>query len=343
MIKTLAPSVVTPRQPTGSAPRAPALTPSLTLAAKMLGMGVILCIGASGCQPNAPSESQKDPSAQTDTQNSSKDPAAAQPSVATPSSDAAARIDAYEPKFVEQMINLQQRLQAEYEAIEVADDASADDMDQPDSRVSSEVKSDEKSSISAASNEKTAQPKPDNSAAASEAGTPAQSSDAEPALIDEIVQADASKPLDIKKINANASDLTILKQVSLEPRAPEILSEDEIKERYWAALSELYGNEPLSAQAVNTLINISTLLPDFFEQSELAARLSDKSPALARLIVQHQVWRQIEAQQVLDMQKMKLEQQAEFETLMAKFNETIQGYDEQIGKYEKMLKEYEKK
>ena len=41
------------------------------------------------------------------------------------------------------------------------------------------------------------------------------------------------------------------------------------------------------------------------------------------------------------MQQMKIDQQQEFERLMAKFNETIQGYDEQIAKYEQTLKEFQ--
>lgn len=98
---------------------------------------------------------------------------------------------------------------------------------------------------------------------------------------------------------------------------------------------------PLSAEDVDTLINIATLAPQLFEHAEIAGRLSAKSPALARLIIQHQVWEQIEAQQVIDMQQMKLNQQKEFETLMTKFNDTIKGYDEQIAKYEQTLKEFQ--
>ena len=97
---------------------------------------------------------------------------------------------------------------------------------------------------------------------------------------------------------------------------------------------------PLSAEDIDTLINMATLVPHLFEHAEIAGRVSAKSPALARLIIQHQVWEQIEAQQVLDMQQMKLNQQKEFEMLMAKFNETIKGYDEQIAKYEQTLKEF---
>ena len=137
--------------------------------------------------------------------------------------------------------------------------------------------------------------------------------------------------------------MTVLKRISLEPRKPVMQTEDEIIDSYQQATAALYQPviTPLSADEVDTLINIATLVPQLFEHAEIAGRLSAKSPALARLIIQHQVWEQIEAQQVIDMQQMKLNQQQEFEALMAKFNETIKGYDEQIAKYEQALKAFE--
>ena len=138
-------------------------------------------------------------------------------------------------------------------------------------------------------------------------------------------------------------DLTVLKRISLEPRKPVMLTDKQIIDSYQQAMEALYQpvTTPLSAEDVDTLINIATLVPQVFEHAEIAGRLSAKSPALARLIIQHQVWEQIEAQQVIDMQQMKINQQQEFERLMAKFNETIQGYDEQIAKYEQTLKEFQ--
>ncbi|WP_240990872.1 hypothetical protein [Psychrobacter sp. TB47] len=137
--------------------------------------------------------------------------------------------------------------------------------------------------------------------------------------------------------------MTVLKRISLEPRKPVMLSEAQIIESYQQAMEALYQpvTTPLSAEDINTLINIATLTPQLFEHAEIAGRVSAKSPALARLIIQHQVWEQIEAQQVLDMQQMKINQQQEFETLMTKFNETIKDYDEQIAKYEQTLKEFQ--
>lgn len=137
-------------------------------------------------------------------------------------------------------------------------------------------------------------------------------------------------------------DLEVLKRLSLEPREPKMLTEDELIDTYQRALKALYqrASESLSAQEIDTLLNIATLVPRLFEHNEIAERLTIKSPALSRLIIQHQVWEQIEVQQALDMQQLKRTQQQEFESLMLKFDETIQGYDEQIAKYEETLKEF---
>ena len=151
------------------------------------------------------------------------------------------------------------------------------------------------------------------------------------------------------EVDANTStevgerDLTVLKRISLEPRKPVMLTEAQIIERYQQTMNALYQpvTTPLSAEDSDTLINMATLVPQLFEHAEIAGRVSAKSPALARLIIQHQVWEQIEAQQVIDMQQMKQKQQQEFEALMAKFNETIEGYDEQIAKYEQTLEEFQ--
>ncbi len=138
-------------------------------------------------------------------------------------------------------------------------------------------------------------------------------------------------------------DLTVLKRISLEPRKPIIRTEEQIIERYQQVMDALYQpvTTPLSAEDADALIDIATLVPQLFEHAEIAGRVSAKSPALARLIIQHEVWEQIQDQQVVDMQQMKVDQQKEFETLMTKFNDTIKGYDEQIAKYEQTLKEFQ--
>lgn len=226
------------------------------------------------------------------------------------SESAAARIEQFEPIYVTQMQRLQRRLQAEYESLQAADSTqSAEDL----LLNSADTAGDNTTNSGDAA---TAQNRERGDEAAADINTSTE---------------------------VGERDLTVLKRISLEPRKPVMQTEDEIIDSYRQATAALYQPviTPLSADEVDTLINIATLVPQLFEHAEIAGRLSAKSPALARLIIQHQVWEQIEAQQVIDMQQMKLNQQQEFEALMAKFNETIKGYDEQIAKYEQTLKAFE--
>ncbi len=224
-----------------------------------------------------------------------------------PQSDsAAARITQLQPIYVVQMQGLQRRLQAEYESLQAADASESEDAlllaDAATTDTNSET-------------------------------VPAPSADTE-----ESVEADINTSTEVGE-----RYLTVLKRISLEPRKPIMLTEDQIIDRYQQAMDALYEpvTTPLSTEDIDTLINIATLVPELFEHAEIAGRVSAKSPALARLIIQHQVWEQIQDQQVSDMQQMKLNQQKEFEALMAKFNETIEGYDEQIAKYEQTLREFQ--
>lgn len=261
---------------------------------KAVTLALLLSLGClNGCQP-APDASDK----AAYSENKPKDDNGDVALDTKPSVEAQAQIDAYEAKFVAQMLSLQRRLQAEYESLQAADTA-----ERTEAQNSAKVPNDVTAII-------TQQPQGEGPASLS--------------------------------TEVGERDLSVLKKVTLEPRAPEILDESQLKSRYRQAFAAIYKTAPLSAQDADTFINMTTLLPDLFEEPELARQLSDKSPALARLIVQHQIWRQIEAQQVKDMQNMKIEQQQEFEALLAKFNETIEGYDEQIAKYEKMLKEFDK-
>lgn len=224
-----------------------------------------------------------------------------------PQSDsAAARITQLQPIYVVQMQGLQRRLQAEYESLQAADASESEDALLLNDAATTDT------------NSETA---------------PAPSADTE-----ESVEADINTSTEVGE-----RDLTVLKRISLEPRKPIMLTEDQIVDRYQQAMDALYEpvTTPLSTEDIDTLINIATLVPELFEHAEIAGRVSAKSPALARLIIQHQVWEQIQDQQVSDMQQMKLNQQKEFEALMAKFNETIEGYDEQIAKYEQTLREFQ--
>lgn len=239
-----------------------------------------------------------------------------------PSDSAAARIKQFQPIYVAQAQRLQRRLQAEYESLQAADSSDSED---------SLLLNDD----TAASDTNTNNVMKNNSDTTDSSSLSANTTDDE---VDIPAEADINTSTEVGE-----RDLTVLKRISLEPRKPVMLTEDQIIESYQQAMEALYQpvTTPLSAEDVDTLINIATLAPQLFEHAEIAGRLSAKSPALARLIIQHQVWEQIEAQQVIDMQQMKLNQQKEFETLMTKFNDTIKGYDEQIAKYEQTLKEFQ--
>ena len=278
--------------------------------------GVLLL---SGCQQQAAEENVAD-KPQTSEEDS-------QPMAQSDS--AAARIEQFQPLYVTQFQALQGRLQAEYESLQAADIADSENallVDEP--------------TVATGNNQ------PANSDQGAIAATPQLAQDPVAAVKDAANGNSATDTDTNDEINTSTEvgerDLTVLKRISLEPRKPVILTEKQIIERYEQAMEALYQpvTTPLNAQDMDTLINIATLVPQLFEDAEIAGRVSAKSPALARLIIQHQVWEQIEAQQVLDMQKMKQTQQQEFEMLMAKFNETIEGYDEQIAKYEQTLKEF---
>ena len=280
----------------------------------------------SGCQQQAADDKNVADKTKTSEQTRAED---SEPMAQSDS--AAALIEQFQPLYVAQYQGLQGRLQAEYDSLQAADSSDSVNsllLDGADSDVN---KSD---TIEANVNQ------PNNSNQASTVATAAATknvANGEPAKINADVDAEINTNTEVGK-----RDLTVLKRISLEPRKPVILTEEQIIKRYDQAMEALYQpvTTPLSAEDVDTLINIATLVPQLFEDAEIAGRLSAKSPALARLVIQHQVWEQIEAQQVLDMQQMKQNQQQEFEMLMEKFNETIKGYDEQIAKYEQTLKEF---
>jgi len=250
-----------------------------------------------------------------------------------PKSDsAAARIKQFQPIYVAQAQSLQRRLQAEYESLQAADTSDSEELLLLNTNNSENTDSNnEVATDNTAPNANTTATSPE-----------VVSSNIDIAPIDNNTNVDAEADVNTST-EVGERDLTVLKRISLEPRKPVMLTEDQIIERYQQTMDALYQpvTTPLSAEDSDTLINMATLVPQLFEHAEIAGRVSAKSPALARLIIQHQVWEQIEAQQVVDMQQMKQQQQQEFEALMAKFNETIEGYDEQIAKYEQTLKEFQ--
>ena len=286
-----------------------------------------------GCQEQSETQPATDNS-QTSEKTSEED------SQTMPQSDSAkARIKQFQPVYVTQALGLQRRLQAEYESLEAADASDSEalllDNNTGTSNNVNETTTGEPSSQAASTVDASGADNPKTST-----GQGVTATGPVPTTVDGETDVDA----DINtSTEVGERDLTVLKRISLEPRKPVMLTEDQIIERYQQTMDALYQPvpTPLSAEDSNTLIDIATLVPQLFEHAEIAGRVSAKSPALARLIIQHQVWEQIEAQQVIDMQQMKLDQQKEFETLMTKFNDTIEGYDEQIAKYEQTLKEFQ--
>lgn len=292
----------------------------------------------SGCQQQAADDNNGADKTKTSEQTRAED---SEPMAQSDS--AAALIEQFQPLYVAQYQGLQGRLQAEYDSLQAADGSDSTNsllVDGADADVTITDSDVNKADTSEAN---VSQPNNSNQASTATVLSPETA-----AATNNVVNGEASDiTTDIDaEINTNTEvgkrDLTVLKRISLEPRKPVILTDEQIIKRYEQAMEAIYQpvTSPLSAEDVDTLINIATLVPQLFEDSEIAGRLSAKSPALARLIIQHQVWEQIEAQQVLDMQQMKLNQQQEFEMLMEKFNETIEGYDEQIAKYEQTLKEF---
>jgi len=254
-----------------------------------------------------------------------------------PKSDsAAARIEQFQPIYVTQAQSLQRRLQAEYESLQAADASDSEELLLLNTNDDNSQSTDANNKVPADDTSSIASTAATSSEAVALSGNPANDTTDNNTSVDAEVDANTSTEV-------GERDLTVLKRISLEPRKPVILTEAQIIERYQQTMDALYQpvTTPLSADDSDTLINMATLVPQLFENAEIAGRVSAKSPALARLIIQHQVWEQIEAQQVIDMQRMKQKQQQEFEALMSKFNETIEGYDEQIAKYEQTLEEFQ--
>ena len=311
-----------------------AMTPARTRSLLVAAMTGILLL--SGCQqqaeaPVAESSQPKEKTSVEDSQPMRK------------SDSAAARIEQFQPLYLVQAKSLQQRLQAEYESLQAADASDSGNDLLPDNTSAEPIGNAKRSNTAnpvanTNDSEQIAKPTATDSAAVATANSNGDSGANSNSDIDATAETDINTSTEVGE-----RDLTVLKRISLEPRKPVMLTDEQIIESYQHAMDALYQpvTTPLNAEEVDTLINIATLTPQLFEHAEIAGRLSAKSPALARLIIQHQVWEQIEAQQVMDMQQMKIDQQQEFERLMAKFNETIQGYDEQIAKYEQTLKEFQ--
>ncbi len=277
-------------------PALPALSATLLLAGLL-----------AGCQPTEPPPVDVPDTTQTEKTSVSS-------STATVMSESAiAYIEEFEPLYVEQVLGLQQRLQAEYEAFKAADTTSSEGVSS-DPLANQTTIAETAPELSATNDSTDAPNNSDNTGIEGEINVSAE---------------------------VGERDLEVLKRISFEPRSPTILTETQITQNYQQATRALYEPGPLNAGEIETLLSVAELLPQLFEHPEIAERLNIKSPTLARLIVQQQIWSQIEADQAADIQRLKQAQQAEFESLMAKFNDTIEGYDEQIAKYEQTLESFQ--
>ena len=335
-------------------------TKNFSKSMSVLALSMLLCLSA--CQRNNTSNQE----AQTATDES----VAVQE--ATPTPEALAAIEKYQPIYVTQVINLQHSLQAEYEALQVADvpisisKAGANKKDNETVKTLKDVKSMQHTqdsndpampaNSSDADNDQTSDNSSDDSTSIDSDSIDSTSIDSTSidSAIDEIVQSAATTltpKLSVEEVLAAQKNNHVqLPLASTVITPPEILTQQQIKKRYQSAMHDLYSanDVALSAQTVDTLLSIAMLVPDVFENAELAERLTIKMPSLARLLQQYQIWEQIEAQQSAELEAIKqaqvLEQQQQkqnFEKLMEEFNKTIAGYDEQIEKYEQKLKEFE--
>lgn len=287
-----------------------------------MALALISSLGVAACQPSAEqSAANKAPD------NSTQSSQAAQTSdtqTPTPmSAEAAAHVKHFEAEFVNKMLDLQQSQQAEYEALQAADAAEQEVATKQVDASTSET----------------------GLEAGTGTGLEAATTDPDITGITGSGEAQAATQQEAEP----SQELPSLPLVDLAIKPPEQLTPTEISSRYNVAMQSLYLEEgiPLPAQAIDTLLNIATLTPGVFHNTELAEHLVTKSPALARMLKQYQVWDQIERQQSAELEALKQsqieaqqKQQAEFDALAKEFNDKIAAYDEQIKNYEQKLKTF---
>lgn len=319
---------------------------------KALSAILLSSVVLAGCQPNTEAESEETTVSET--------AQSTNPENAVPMSDAAkATVEEFEAEFVAKMLNVQESQLAEYEALQAADKPDGSLLDtaisnnDADTEAGSPVAGNQ---TNAMTNNGAANTDIQNPNAKLESETQATAS-TEQAQTDNQISTqsntadnrqatkaadDTGDDTDIDNIEALALEkLPLINNTALV--APQMLTANEISRRYNVALQSLYLPEevPLPAEAMDTLLNIATLTPDLFANSELAQRLVIKSPALARLLRQYQTWQQIQLQQSKELESLKQKQSEEFDNLVREFTAKIESYDEQIAKYEERLKQFE--
>ena len=307
----------------------------------LLAFGLMAAIGLSGCQPNTEDGNK----AQNSTQK------VANGNAVSMSPEAKTQVANFETEFVNRMLDLQQSQLAEYEALQAADSPD-------DSSINNDSSAANKSSSTGIVESPTVADKTPNSPLISrtpgetavEATTETTSKTTnQPA--NEAVDANKAPSIDSDKKGIDTEEVTLqeLPLIKLAIAPPQELRAKEIGRRYNEAMQSLYlaDETPISAQDIDTLLSVATLTPQVFNNAELAERLVIKSPALARMLKQYQIWEQIERQQSAELEALKqsqIEEQqkqvAEFDRLATEFNEKIEDYDKQIEQYQQKLKQF---
>lgn len=307
----------------------------------LLTFGLVAAIGLSGCQPNTEDGNKA--------QNSSQE--GAKGNAVSMSPEAKTQVANFETEFVNRMLDLQQSQLAEYEALQAADSPD-------DSPINNDSSAADKSPSTGVVESRTVSDKTPNSPligrtpgeAAVKATTETTSKTTnQPA--NEAVDANKTPSIDSDKKGVDTKEVTLkeLPLIKLAIAPPQELSAKEIGRRYNEAMQSLYlaDETPMSVQDIDTLLSVATLTPQVFNNAELAERLVIKSPALARMLKQYQIWEQIERQQSAELEALKqsqIEEQqkqvAEFDRLATEFNEKIEDYDKQIEQYQQKLKQF---
>uniref|UniRef100_A5WC23 Uncharacterized protein n=1 Tax=Psychrobacter sp. (strain PRwf-1) TaxID=349106 RepID=A5WC23_PSYWF len=320
----------------------PSNNKSLLIKKSFMALALLSSLGVAACQPSTEqSAANKTPD------NSTQSSQAAQTSdtqTPTPmSAEATAQVKHFEAEFVNKMLDLQQSQQAEYEALQAADAAEQEVATKQADAATSETGSNAEPQTVSKTGPEAGTGTGSEAGSGSEATT--KTTDPDITGITGSGEAQAATQQEAKP----SQELPGLPLVDLAIKPPEQLTPTEISSRYNVGMQSLYLEEgiPLPAQAIDTLLNIATLTPGVFHNTELAEHLVAKSPALARMLKQYQVWDQIERQQSAELEALKQsqieaqqKQQAEFDALAKEFNDKIAAYDEQIKNYEQKLKTF---
>lgn len=306
----------------------------------LLAFGLMAAIGLSGCQPNTEDGNK----AQNSTQK------VANGNAVSMSPEAKTQVANFETEFVNRMLDLQQSQLAEYEALQAADSPD-------DSPINNDSSAANKSASTGVVESPTVTDKTPNSPLTTKAtgeaavkATIEATSKTTNQPANEVVDANKAS-IDSGKKGTDTEEVTLqeLPLIKLAIAPPQELSAKEIGRRYNEAMQSLYfaDETPMSAQDIDTLLSVATLTPQVFNNAELAERLVIKSPALARMLKQYQIWEQIERQQSAELEALKqsqIEEQqkqvAEFDRLATEFNEKIEDYDKQIEQYQQKLKQF---